>query len=164
VKILSVIRRLYVHCSTVRLRVLSIVIPPDHLSNRSRYKIQNPLITDALLGNTSHLVSEVGQIWTLENYGLRKELAIIRISTTCWAKVAWLNRVIARKECTRDNLASRTQRGRMSRMRPRKGLGCNNGIRNRGQKPTTWQQEDRGPSRQTAATFWKNEGNQRDLL
>jgi hypothetical protein len=29
---------------------------------------------------------------------------------------------------------------------------------------TTWQQEDRGTSWQTAATFWKQEGNQRDLL
>jgi hypothetical protein len=27
-----------------------------------------------------------------------------------------------------------------------------------------WQQEDRGPLRQTAATFCKQEGNQRDLL
>jgi hypothetical protein len=29
---------------------------------------------------------------------------------------------------------------------------------------TTWQQADRGPLRQTAATFWKQEGNERDLL
>jgi hypothetical protein len=29
-----------------------IVIPPDDLSNKSRYKIQSPLITDALPGNT----------------------------------------------------------------------------------------------------------------
>jgi hypothetical protein len=27
-----------------------------------------------------------------------------------------------------------------------------------------WQQEDRGPMQQTAATFWKQEGNQWELL
>jgi hypothetical protein len=38
---------------------------------------------------------------------------------------------------------------------------------NKGPRPevaTLWQQEDRGPLRQTAATFWKQEGNERDLL
>jgi hypothetical protein len=38
---------------------------------------------------------------------------------------------------------------------------------NKGQRPeaaTMLQQEDRGPLRQTAATFWKQEGNERDLL
>jgi hypothetical protein len=57
VKILSVITRLYVHCSAVTLRVLSlIVIPPDDLPNKSRYKIQNLQIIDALPDNTSQYI------------------------------------------------------------------------------------------------------------
>jgi hypothetical protein len=34
-------------------------------------------------------------------------------------------------ECTRDNVASRTQRGHTSEMRPWTGPECNNGIRDR---------------------------------
>jgi hypothetical protein len=44
------------------------------------------------------------------------------------AKVAWLMRDIARRECNGDNVASRNQRGRTCKKRPWKGSQCNNGI------------------------------------
>jgi hypothetical protein len=40
-------------CAHSKIESVIIVIPPDDLSNKSRYKIQNQQITDALPDNTS---------------------------------------------------------------------------------------------------------------
>jgi hypothetical protein len=54
-----------------------------------------------------------------------------KMTSRC-AKVAWLMRDIARRECTGDNIASRNQGGRTCKMRPWIGSECNNGIGGRG--------------------------------
>jgi hypothetical protein len=76
------------------------------------------------------------------------------------AKAAWRKRDIATKECTRDNVASRTQRGQTLE-RP---IIQQWHKAPRPKTATMWQQVDRRPMWQTAATFWKQEGIQRDLL
>jgi hypothetical protein len=64
--------------------------------------------------------------------GSRKRVTVAGTMTSHRAKVVWFKRDIARKECTRDDVASRNQRGHTSGTRPWIGLECNNGIRGQG--------------------------------
>jgi hypothetical protein len=80
-----------------------------------------------------------------------KTVIIAGKTTSCRAIVAWLKGDIARRECTGDNIASRTQRGRTSELRPWIGPECNNGIRGRGlNQKATRQNRNKGPRRKTA--------------
>jgi hypothetical protein len=63
-----------------------------------------------------------------------KRVTVAGKKTSRSAKVAWLMRDIARRECTGDNVALRNQRGRTCKKRPWKGSQCNNGIGGRGLK------------------------------
>jgi hypothetical protein len=63
-----------------------------------------------------------------------KRVTIAGKTTSRRAKVAWLMRDIARRECTGDNVASSNQRGHTCKKRPWIGSQCNSGIGGRGLK------------------------------
>jgi hypothetical protein len=66
--------------------LLLIAISPDDLSSKSRHNIQNPQTTDALLGNTQQLVSEVVGLHSIVGF----EIALYSYIAMCWRwKKCW---------------------------------------------------------------------------
>jgi hypothetical protein len=72
------------------------------------------------------------KIVTQGNFGPGSKLTAAIIKVTRYAKMAWLKEKFVRKDCTTDKADQETPKRLNDGKRLRKGLVCNNGIRDRG--------------------------------